>query len=73
MFLGLFVPSGLTALFTMTSATPILSKDAAQSVCGTIDLKNGVSQMLYAGACYELQGPARAVHVNSACDCEFFP
>ncbi|KAJ4398000.1 hypothetical protein N0V91_010527 [Didymella pomorum] len=47
MFLGLFVPSGLTALFTMTSATPILSKDAAQSVCGTIDLKNGVSQMLF--------------------------
>ena len=73
MFLGLFFASGLTALFTMTSATPILSKDAAPSVCGTVDLKSSASQKLYAGACYELQGPARAAHVNSDCDCDFFP
>ncbi|KAJ4342371.1 hypothetical protein N0V87_000989 [Didymella glomerata] len=57
----------------MTSANPILSKQAAPSVCGTIELKSGTSQKLYAGACYELQGPARGAHVSSACDCEFFP
>lgn len=73
MFLVLLLASGLTAFFTMTSANPILSKQAAPSVCGTVELKSGASQKLYAGACYELQGPARGSHVNSACNCEFFP
>jgi len=43
MFLCLFLAGGLTAFFAMTSATPMLSKDAAPSVCGTIDLKSGAS------------------------------
>lgn len=73
MLSGLILISELTAFFTMTSATLILSKNGAPPVCGTIDLVSGGSQRLYAGACYELQGKAQGAHVNSSCNCEFFP
>lgn len=64
--------TGLVTYFAITLASPLPVKNDTPSICGTIDLANGATQKLYTGACYELEGVAREVHVLDACDCEFF-